>query len=400
MNEYKAYENETVTLLEKRVKEVLCVGIAYPSWDSIYELIGLQLLGVKNLNGGEQRKQAKKILLQFARFEDLGKKKPKLCVEIYDTPHYDESLDKDNRGHGGKYIDLMIPIMLDILQSKPQSWDIDKANLAKELGLVKQQYISPNADSPPVPDYVLRNFKSDIEKEIKSKVFSLLDSLQNHHKVITYKEIYNIVPRQGEPYFASPREKSLIEFAEGKVLEEMGHKNKWFVFRLNQQQLYYGKVYRYLESEYGVEWMRYYKRIGINTNMKNLEKCLSGISIDDDSLSLQRKKLAQQMATRLYDIAEKEVLKKREKEATYWEEKKNEALRSDSCVKGLVEAEALSEAEIVEDLRNHTPFNERPFVYGDDYLPSQRKLISFFVSELEDKQETDCINVGWLEKIN
>ena len=127
---------------EIAIKKVLREGEHYPSMTVVYKMIGLDNLGVPNLDGGVQKNKAKKCLSMYARLEKVQKGKNEVCCyEIYPIPRF--VVNPDGRGKNGIYIDRLIPIMLSLFNACTDSQIETTINkLAVNFSLVKAKYVN------------------------------------------------------------------------------------------------------------------------------------------------------------------------------------------------------------------------------------------------------------------
>lgn len=251
-------QDDLKTIIRNRISE----GQTFESMAAVYRTIGLDSLGIRNLNGGKQCDTARAIVEQYARFELVSPNGRSVrCVEIFREPHYMEKT--DGRGKNGYYVDRLIPLILRSLWvSDNEEWITSVKKLAVKVGLVKKNYSNfPKAknyfdkicETLSISDFCLKQFYNRSQSELQPKIIGALDRLKKEG-VLNYTRKYYIRQSDGNNHLSNDRECSMIKDTEKKIVEEMGKKNKRTIYLRNQGDEFEAKVLAYINETYDRCW--------------------------------------------------------------------------------------------------------------------------------------------------
>ena len=195
---------------EITIKDNISIGQCFNSLKNIYDTVGLINLGVKNLNGGKQKRTALNNLLQYVDLQDIeGKKRARQIADIYEVPHYLEK--EDNRGKNGFYIDRIIPIMVNFLSDKEDAmFFTNVTKLSKIMGIVGRDFKTKTyedlAKINPKFTYAMTNqLYGRCKPEQESIAYRILNKLQDDYSVISYYRNFYIQTENGN-YTSSKEE--------------------------------------------------------------------------------------------------------------------------------------------------------------------------------------------------
>ena len=256
--------NDTGTNDELRIaiQESISEGQIFKSMAEVYRTIGLELLGIHDLNGGKQCDTARKIVEQYARFEPVTSNGRSVrCEEIFEHPHYIEKT--DGRGKNGFYIDRLVPLLLRYLHDK-EGYECTTSvkKLAVALGIVKPNYsyfpklegFFENLDqSLLIPDDYYKQFYNRSKAELEPKIIGTLDRLKKEG-VLNYERRYLIKPIGQKYNLSDDDDFCIIKEAEKVVVEQMGAPNKRSVYLRRQGEIFERNVIVYIHETHNQDW--------------------------------------------------------------------------------------------------------------------------------------------------
>ena len=257
---------------EVAIKRILREGEHYKDMMTVYRLIGPEHLGVSNLDGGQQKNDAKRCLLQYARVEKVQEGKNEVCCyEIYPIPRL--VVKPDGRGQNGVYVDRLVPIAISYFHSLTNSqFETTVNNLAFDLGMVKMKYkfiwqaetyedlYQTNEKYTPA---MINQFYARSQKILQRVMYTALDRLQNKMKVISYTREYTIIFPDDTARVATDEERKWIEEAEDLALDAFEATSKYSILHGKCKDNYYRWVITYINDQHEVSWDQYYKKIHI-----------------------------------------------------------------------------------------------------------------------------------------
>lgn len=253
------------------------------SLKSIYNIIGLDKLGISNLNGGKQKQLALKKLLQYIDIQKVeGNKRAIQVVDIYEKPHIIDN----ERGKKGFYIDRSIPIMLDYLLQVDRLELLTNINmLSKVIGIVNFRFkVISNDELLQINNRFTHNMVNDFYFRCKTQqeqiIFRLLDRLQNEYSVITYYKKFNIIDETGEEHVSSVSDEYVIEKAQKEVLDEFNSKNILIVYKRKREKKFFDRVCQIINEKYNLNWEHYYRQIQIFIHEEKLKEAIAKIYIN------------------------------------------------------------------------------------------------------------------------
>lgn len=261
---------------EVAIKRILREGEHYKDMMTVYRLIGPEHLGVSNFNGGQQKNDAKRCLLQYARVEKVQEGKNEVCCyEIYPIPRL--VVKPDGRGQNGVYVDRLVPIAISYFHSLTNSQFKTTVNdLAYNLGMVKNGYkfiLRPETyedlyqTSEKYTPSMINQFYARSQKILQRVIYTALDRLQNKMEVISYTREYTIILPNDTARVATDEERKWIEEAEDLALDAFEATNKYSILHGKRKDTYYRWVIAYINEQHDVSWDKYYKKIHITISL-------------------------------------------------------------------------------------------------------------------------------------
>lgn len=381
------------------IKELFCEGDVFKSKTEIYLKIGLDNLGIKNLNGGKQRNLAFDIVSQYMRIELLDAKKHLVvCAEIYDEPKY--MIREDNRGRHGFYIDRTIPILISTFKSK-ESQQFTMNQISKMVGLSQYSIVSYDAHkdelqnlNSKITSNMFNQFNTRYKRVAEKVVYGALDRLANY-EVITYKRRYFITTEKETRKISNDITEKIIKQAETEILDKYEFDNKYLVYSKGKQKSFYDDVLKLINNKHNLKWKRYISIIDIKFDIKKLKKYKNDIS---DDVEMLKKEIREHFASYLVNVTEIAYQNRNalaDIELEEWISNKNNInvgeLIVDKNLKEWYDAGAYTDEEILE---MHKP---KIFKYHSNYLDIQSAIIEYFVGAKTYMTNGDASE--WLEAI-
>lgn len=365
--------------IEKFIKENFYEEQIFPTKTAIYYEIGLNRLGVKNLNGGKQKKVVESTVKQYADIQPVeNSKRKQQIIEIYEVPHYIEK--EDRRGKRGKFRDQLIPISVNWLLDKvtnEKSYEQDGETviytnvneLAFNLGLISAYYQKLSYDkleeiNPDFTPYVVSQFYYFSKPQVKSRVFSTLDILQDEYRVISYYRNYLITTKDNKTFISDKSHDNIIRKTERVILKEMGYSSLPFVFKAKKENEFYKKVIFYINTNYNKNWQRYKQQIEIHIDNEGVKEINSQLdSTAEFDISKRKKLLAVEFGESVYSFIKSQV-KCRNKKADIEEQTIIDDVNPE--IQELMDIEVLTSNDVIK---------KKPFRYPEHYLPTTQKLM-------------------------
>lgn len=224
---------------------------------------GNPITDIAQLKGGKQKEKAQRIAKQYIDFikrPDLKRYAIQIS-DIFEVPHYTEK--DDRRGKNGFYREHIAPMLiLFLLNSGRDVIFTTVTKLSRIVGLVTMHYREITFDDALRIDSrfnaaMLHQFYFRCHPELRSIIFTILDSLQNDHKALNYYRNYCILTKDGTRHTSSKNEEIIITRTERKVLEEFGAKHMMSIFRMDKAEEFYWRVCELINEKHGLDWSRY-----------------------------------------------------------------------------------------------------------------------------------------------
>lgn len=254
--------------IEYAVKSSINVGDEFSGgWNEVYRTIGLDVLGIKSLDGGKQKKKAKELVAQYAEFMPVKPNGRALkCINIFPQPRYMEKK-RDGRGKSGIYIDRTIPLFVHFYMN--ENTDVvcrtSVTRLARDLGIVSGKYKSITQEellsiNPKFTKYAVNQFYSRCQTKLNEIIFAALDQLVDDYRILEYQRTYRINTEFGSREGTKTEEK-IIKDAEKRVLSEFNAENKGVILFTGKAEKYNKRVIELINEENGTEWVSYWTEI-------------------------------------------------------------------------------------------------------------------------------------------
>lgn len=233
---------------EVAIKNNICIGQVFTSLKSIYNIIGLDKLGISNLNGGKQKQLALKKLLQYIDIQKVEGNKRAIQVDR---------------------LELLTNINM----------------LSKVIGIVNFRFkVISNDELLQINNRFTHNMVNDFYFRCKTQqeqiIFRLLDRLQNEYSVITYYKKFNIIDETGEEHVSSVSDEYVIEKAQKEVLDEFNSKNILIVYKRKQEKKFFDRVCQIINEKYNFNWEHYYRQIQIFIHKEKLKEVIAKFYIN------------------------------------------------------------------------------------------------------------------------
>lgn len=362
---------------EKFIKENFYVEQIFPTKSAIYYAIGLPHFGIKTLKGGKQKQIANAILKQYVDVQPVAdSKRQQQIIDIYEIPHYKEDL----RGKRGKFRDQLVPISVNWLLDKVTNdkfYEQDGETviytnvneLAYNFGLIsadyqKITYSQLEEINPQFTPYVVSQFYYFSKPQVKSKVFSTLDVLQDDYRILSYYRNYLITTKDNKTFISDKSHDNIIRKAERIILKEMGYSSLPFLFRAKKENEFYKKVIFYINTNYKKNWQHYKQQIEIHVDNEELKEVNIQLDSKSDLNIAQRKSiLANAFGESVYNFIESQV-KFTSKKADAQEQNIIDNATPD--IKELLDIEVLTRDDVTK---------KKPFRYPDYFLPTTQQLM-------------------------
>lgn len=394
----KKFGKEHYDNLLKVIKSIITTGEVFDNKKALYLKIGLDNLGLKNLNGGEQKKKAFERVSMCMRLESVEEgKQPVVCVEIYDNHCFVAK--PDGRGKNGVYIDRTVPILIKELPYKATIYTTVK-QLAKTMGMFKNvSYDSCQDELLEIDEKITRamynQFESRLKTIIDSVVFNTLNRLQNDYSFLKYKKKYNITLSNHKSKKSSLKETKIIEEAEKYVLSEYGYHKKFMITVKGLENEFYKKVVELINKTYGYNWIRYRRVIEIKLNLEELQKEKAKLIDFDIDIEDMKYEVREHLSEMIFAKTERDFINANhdaDRKTEEWIADENNKIEDIVPNKQLVEWYALGICDREYLLRMYAP---DVFRYNNNYLDVQSKIISYFIGSCE--SETVEENIEWLK---
>lgn len=233
---------------EVAIKNNIYIGQVFTSLKSIYDMIGLDKLGISNLNGGKQKQLALKKLLQYIDIQKVEGNKRAIQVDR---------------------LELLTNINM----------------LSKVIGIVNFRFkVISNDELLQINNRFTHNMVNDFYFRCKTQqeqiIFRLLDRLQNEYSVITYYKKFNIIDETGEEHVSSVSDEYVIEKAQKEVLDEFNSKNILIVYKRKREKKFFDRVCQIINEKYNLNWEHYYRQIQIFIHEEKLKEAIAKIYIN------------------------------------------------------------------------------------------------------------------------
>ena len=375
--------------LERFIKENFYEGLVFPNKKAIYNTIGLNLLGIKNLNGGKQKRIAESKVKQHMDIQPVEKsKRQQEIIEIYDVPHYIAK--EDMRGKRGKFRDKLIPISINwLLQVISDNRSKENYNetiiyttvnqLAYEFGLISSEYQSISNErleeiDPLLKPYVVSQFYYISKPQIKGKIFDTLDVLQDDYRVLTYYRNYLITTNDNKTFISDKTHDNIIRKAERTIIKEMGYSSLPFIFKAKKENEFYKRVIQFINTNYHKNWKRYRQQIELHIDNDELREVNNQFEpMTDLEVKHIKSLLANIFGDQLYRLIESQV-KSRNKKAI--EEEKALINTFPQNIQDCLDCGALNINDIYRLYNDENGKNKiKPFSYPDYFMLATQKLL-------------------------
>jgi len=363
---------------EVAVKCNMTFGQIFKNLREAYNIVGLDNLGVKSLDGGKQKKTAFNTLSQYIELSKIeGKKQARQVTDIYEIPLIPEK--EDGRGKGGYYMDRIIPIMINYLSNCSGSEIYCNVNeLSKVMGIVGNRFKSITYKqlldiNPKFTHAMIQQFYYRCKPEQEEIVFKILDKLQNDCSVISYYKNYNIVTDDGISFTSSKDDDIIIRKIQRKILKEFKVMYISTIFQRRQEKRFYQRVCDLINQTYNLNWISYRQQIQIFVDVEELKEILPQFILDEAELYKNKKEVAERFSNRIAKRTLKDIEytnSKADKQLEQWE---IEANHDSTELKELMDLGFNYSKEI--DRMKPTPFK-----YHDDYMDIQKGLIAILLS--------------------
>lgn len=356
---------------EVAVKNNMIFGQMFKDLTEAFNLVGLENLGVKNLNGGKQKQIALQVLSRYIDLPKVeGKKRARQVTDIYEIPHIPEK--EDGRGKGGYYIDRIIPIMVNYLSNNAENEIHSNVNeLSKVMGIVGVKFKSLSYEqlaeiNPKFTHAMVNQFYYRCKPEQEEIIFRILDKLQDDYSVISYYRNYNIVTTDGESYTSSKEDDVIIRQTQRKVLKEFKANRILTIYQRKQEKRFYERVCELINETYNLRWVSYRQQIQIFVDSEGLQEIAPQFILDEMTLHKNKQEVAQRFIKRIENRTLKDIQNtnlKADRKLSEWETEYEE-----SEIKELVDLGLDYSKEIDE-------WKPKPYRFHDNYAEIQKQLI-------------------------
>lgn len=405
----------TNDIVEVTIKKNLYVNQVFP--DGITELIntiGVEKLefydgnnelitSIEKLCGGKQREKIKKYLEQYIKIckrPDI-KRYAIQIEEIYKKPKYTMFYSRSEK-NGGYYIDKFIPFLTGkLLQENRRIFRTTVNQIAEIVHLVNYRYnryslftddkaerkrllLKLQNQNSYFTDYQLRQFYKNSNKEVRDRIYKVLDNLQDEYKAITYKKTHTIFDENGN-HIADDFEDDIIQDGEAEILNNMGIRNISTIFLKKLSQKFYSDVIEYINDKYELNWKNYRNEIEIRiTNFIQLENLYKDYQIDKDEQMQNITAIKSRFIKRLGNMAQTDYDKKMKKYQDSFnaevEKNKQAYKKSDLYDIGILTDKAIEEKAIKDvihdELTGTVKLEYKPY---DNYVEIQKALIKYLI---------------------
>ena len=391
--------------LEELIKGLFAAGEIYKSKVEIYRKIGLENLGLSNLNGGMQKQKAFDVVSQYMLIvpaKEVGREV--VIAEIFETPKY--IVKTDNRGRRGVYVDRTVPICINALAKKNSTVVIMTVDgMALKFGLLKQRlsYDAYKDELLRINEKISRKmygyFYDRCRPIVERIVFTTLEQLENEHKVIEYDKVYQITKKSGEQFISVKVDKEIIAECEKKTLALFGVDKITQIHRKGKANEFYSKVIETINDIYELEWQGYSKAIRIYIQEDKIRELCHNLKLTEELIVEMKEAVKEQFIKYLQNKTLNDFMKTNELADSIMEEWERE--KENINVEDLITDEEIKEGykmgvfprEQIFEIYAKPP---KPFRYYPDYPDIQNALISYFVGEQLNEVEED---MSWLEDL-
>lgn len=369
--------------IEVIVKNEFAIGQICKSKKEIFETIGIENLGIKNLNGGKQKRIANDTVSQYLSMQPVnGKKQMQQITDIFEIPHILDEI--DNRGRSGFYLDRGIPIVLNYFQKKGENeicTSVD--NLSRVIGLVGDKFKRLSSDelleyNNKFTQAMVSQFYYRCKPEQEAVVFRILDRLQNDYSVISYYKNFNIKHFDGSVHVSTVEEDILIRRTQKRVLNEFNAKKLMTIYRRKQEKEFYKRVCQLINEEKKTNWISYYNQVQIFVDIEGLKDISEDFCMDLLNLKQSKDEIMQRFHDRIIHITEKDIRLQNEqnrKAIDNW-------LESDNLPESVKEIKDFMSLGLLKDDETYKQLamSKNLFVYHDSYKYIQSDLIDLLLS--------------------
>lgn len=378
-------DTENLDRLKIKIQNSISEGQIFKSMAAVYRTIGLELLGIHDLNGGKQCDTARKIVEQYARFESVTSSGHSVqCVEIFEEPRYLEKT--DGRGKNGFYVDRLVPLLLRYLHNQEDNeWTTSISNLAVTLGMVKQDYSNlAKLDEYFAGLYRILHISEDYCHQFYYRTkFELLPRLTctlNRLKkagILDYENRFLIKEIGGGYHLSDKWEFSTIQNTEKMIVEQMEAKNKRTIYLRKKGRKFEQNVMRVLNETYELNWEFYVPRL----HLRFKHDCISDYILEKyPGILAGFKDVATEVRKHFAQTVRKKTLRDYARTNRPMHSRAGEIfdqLKADELICMFYDEDELE--DMAEKFARQWMSEMKKYYYHPDYLPKQDRLIRFFI---------------------
>ena len=370
---------------------------------------------ISQLKGGNQRKKAEKTIQQYCDY----KRRPDIkryALEI--TNVFDEPIITIFIGQGqaqsGFYLNRLIPMMIEAIATKKENEIITTtfSQLAEMIKLVNHKYnVYLNLDHKPdsaelikkaqqhnelITYYQLRQFYKNSHKELKKIVLNILYKLDRSYSAIRFKENHLIVAKDENDniysFTSHDRHEDMLRYAQAAVLKEMNVSTIGGVFLQRKAPQFFRRVIKYINKEYGENWIHYRSQIEIKIISKTqLQKCYDEYIAKNSDMQISLQECRERLKKRLLHMIDSDIerAEKKYSEISNTVKKRIEQGYDNSKdIKELVECGVLTDEyrkKYIDTETNREIRRQDPWQYQPNYRDIQAEIVKFLIDSTEDK---------------